>query len=141
MSDYLRFISRPLISARGHSLAPREDPGAVETFGTAEPSLVRPKVDVEGAEPAVLNGMKKLIEVNKNIAMIIEFYPKAIKRFGVSPVQFLNDLKNFGFTLYAIPETPETEPKEIHVENFSALARGEGISKLVNILCIKIKKS
>ena len=33
-------------------MAPREDPGAVETFGTAEPSLVRPKVDVEGAEPA-----------------------------------------------------------------------------------------
>lgn len=95
------------------------------------------KIDVEGAEPAVLKGMGEVIRRNKNMSLIVEFYPKAIKRFGYAPEQFLSDLKNIGFSLYRIPEKEGEELKHITPREFSALARGKNIKKLINIFCIK----
>lgn len=74
------------------------------------------KIDVEGMEPAVLSGMEKLIKVNESMAMITEYYPKAILNAGYSPKDYLESLKKNGFQLV----------------NF-----GNQSGKLVNILCLK----
>ena len=74
------------------------------------------KIDVEGMEPAVLSGMEKLIKANESMAIITEYYPKAILNAGYSPKDYLESLKKKGFRLV----------------NF-----GNQNGKLVNILCLK----
>ena len=74
------------------------------------------KIDVEGMEPAVLRGMENLIKANESMAIITEYYPKAISNAGYSPNDYLESLKKSGFRLV----------------NF-----GNQNGKLVNILCLK----
>jgi len=57
------------------------------------------KIDVEGFEPVVLEGMKNIIKNNDKISIITEFYPEAIKKAGYSPEKYKNDLKDLGFKL------------------------------------------
>jgi len=93
------------------------------------------KVDVEGAESSVLRGMHALLQTQKNITLVVEFYPKALRRSGADPEQFLTGLADLGFTLSAIVEEPGALPKEIPPSDFPALAKGIGIHKLVNLIC------
>jgi len=61
------------------------------------------KVDVEGAEMAVLSGMKKMIMENHNLKMFIEFHPPGIKRRGESSSAFARQLlEDYGFSVLAI---------------------------------------
>lgn len=96
------------------------------------------KIDVEGAEPKVLHGMKKILSTQTKIALITEFFPGALQRCGVNPEDYLNELKSFGFTLYKMSEIKEEEPFSLITdEELSQLVRGVGIEKLINILCLK----
>jgi FkbM family methyltransferase len=61
------------------------------------------KVDVEGAEMAVLSGMKEMITKNKDLKMFIEFHPPGIKRRGDSSSEFARRLlEDYGFSVLAI---------------------------------------
>lgn len=53
------------------------------------------KMDVEGAEMAVLLGMKTILEKNRNIKIFAEFHAPWIKRAGISPEYFASRLLNF----------------------------------------------
>lgn len=92
------------------------------------------KIDVEGTEPAVLVGMQKLIEANPELVLLTEFYPAALRRFGVLPEQYLRDLKSVGFLLYQLGQNGALQA--ILNTQIPALARGEGISKLANLVCV-----
>lgn len=126
-----------------HSIVPREGDHVVEVETTTLDEYLKGvqvdvvKIDVEGAEPKVLKGMQELIRANKSMAIVIEFYPKAIDEFGYPPIQLLNDLKNADFTLYRIGEKSNEMPVKIEPKEFAALAEGEDIPKLINILCLK----
>lgn len=62
------------------------------------------KMDVQGSEPRVINGMKKTIENCSKLKIITEFYPDAIIDVGFSPKEFLETLKKLGFTIKIIDE-------------------------------------
>ncbi|MFH0936553.1 MAG: FkbM family methyltransferase [Candidatus Woesearchaeota archaeon] len=62
------------------------------------------KMDIEGAEILALEGMSNIIKRNKNIKLIIEFNPEGIKKLGYEPINLINKLKNFGFTIKVIDE-------------------------------------
>jgi FkbM family methyltransferase len=47
------------------------------------------KIDVDGPEVKVLRGLTEVFENNKNVKMIIEYYPKYIEGAGDSPEEFL----------------------------------------------------
>lgn len=66
------------------------------------------KMDIEGAEALVIDGMKELINKNPHVKIFTEFYPKAMRRLGKSPLEFLKKLHNFGFKIYDIDETKKT---------------------------------
>lgn len=51
------------------------------------------KIDVEGAEPAVLAGMPAIIAKNPALVMFIEFAPSHLARAGVDPVEFAVTLR------------------------------------------------
>lgn len=58
------------------------------------------KMDVEGAEPLVFLGMKKILKENKNIKIITEFNYQMLKKQKVDPIGFLRLLQSYGFKIY-----------------------------------------
>lgn len=62
------------------------------------------KMDIEGAEPLALEGMRETIAGNPALIIIFEFHPKAIKRLNHSPLEFLERFKELGFSLSLIDE-------------------------------------
>lgn len=62
------------------------------------------QMDVQGAEELVFKGMKRLLNNNKNINILLEFWPEGLRKIGSSPYNFLQMIKNFGFELRYIDE-------------------------------------
>lgn len=62
------------------------------------PRLV--KIDVEGAESAVLAGAVQLISRSPDSVLIIEYCPSNMRRFGVTPDQFYATVKSTGLKLF-----------------------------------------
>jgi FkbM family methyltransferase len=68
--------------------------------GKRIPNLI--KIDVEGAELAVLKGMGDLLSIEAMSApvLIFEFCQANTQRFGYEPMQLITHLNNFGFSVY-----------------------------------------
>ncbi len=85
------------------------------------------KIDVEGAEPMVLEGMKRAIESHPGIRLVVEFAPERVAAAGHQPRKYLEDLIEQGFLIHIIDEGERrvvpTNPAEI-------LARFEGDKNL-----------
>lgn len=62
------------------------------------------KMDIEGAEILALEGMAETIKRSPGLAIFTELYPKAIRRLGRSPVEFLEKMRDFGFSISVIDE-------------------------------------
>lgn len=62
------------------------------------------KVDTEGHEPYVLQGMRNLVECSRDIKLILEFNPKCLRNAGYEPAQFLAEVFQLGFDIYAIDD-------------------------------------
>jgi FkbM family methyltransferase len=60
------------------------------------------KMDVEGSEPRVLNGMRQLIQSSKDIVMIVEYNRTALGKGYPSPQILLDLLTELGFDYKAI---------------------------------------
>jgi FkbM family methyltransferase len=68
------------------------------------PDLI--KIDVEGAELSVLEGMVNLlsIESSRCPVLIFEFSPTNTQRFGYQSTRIISFLTNFGFNVYSLSE-------------------------------------
>lgn len=123
-----------------HSLNKKENNNFVEVETTTLSDFLEDskvdviKIDVEGAEQSVFNGMKDIIAKSDKLAIITEFYPKAIKNFGDSPLKYLQSFIDAGFKLYKVEDK---EFVNINESQIDSLSRGEGIEKLINIVCLK----
>lgn len=62
------------------------------------------QMDVQGAEGLVFKGMRKLLNENKRINILLEFWPEGLKKIGSSPRDFLRMIKSLGFQLRYIDE-------------------------------------
>ncbi len=127
-----------------HSLVPDENTSVVEVetvtldeYFLGQDHIDVVKIDVEGAELKVLRGMKQIISKNNKLAIITEFFPQAIIDSGESPSQYLQDLVAHGFTLFRIDEDKAKNLSPITKDMIPLLSKGEGMGKLLNILCLK----
>ena len=93
----------------------------LEELGWPHVDLI--KVDVEGAEVSVLNGMAQLFENQTALNLIVEFMPKLLYNAGVSPQKFFDKLTSLGPEIFFIDEA----------NGIVAIAIGDG-SSLVNRL-------
>jgi len=59
------------------------------------------KIDAEGAEGLIINGAHKILKKD-NLKILMEFWPDAIRRSGLDPMELLVRLKNYGFKIYFI---------------------------------------
>jgi FkbM family methyltransferase len=72
-------------------------------FATRESKPTFIKIDVEGAEMKVLQGMKLMLE--NSIKLLIEIHPNDLREFGSSREEVLDYLKNFSFTVQPVPNS------------------------------------
>ena len=66
------------------------------------------KIDVEGAEPLVIKGMKNVLASNPSLTIVFEFSPIYIENFGQDPKVFLSSLEESGFNLSIVDEQNQT---------------------------------
>jgi FkbM family methyltransferase len=94
------------------------------------------KVDVEGAEVDVLNGMAGLCERMPNIRLIIEFNPALLESAGVESFAFLERLASLGFNVTCINEQQGVIPlEEPSIKDLVTGLLRDGSS--VNLYCSK----
>lgn len=55
------------------------------------------KIDVQGYEMEVLRGMQRIVNENRQITLIVEFWPQALSERGVRPVTVLQQYAAMGF--------------------------------------------
>jgi FkbM family methyltransferase len=60
------------------------------------------KLDVQGFEYQAILGMQEIIEENKELKMMIEFWPSGLNEAGSDPQNLIELLKRCGFHLYMI---------------------------------------
>ena len=60
------------------------------------------KLDAEGAEPLVFEGMKNVIKNSPNLKIIMEFAPGLIAASGAKPEEFLRSILDMGFSIKLI---------------------------------------
>lgn len=75
---------------------------ALDDFFCDKGSIDFIKVDVQGSECLVLEGMNELINKNSNLSMICEFAPAWLEQCGFSGQDLLNKIRSFGFKIYNI---------------------------------------
>lgn len=95
------------------------------------------KIDVQGAEMAVLEGGRNIIKKNKDLKIVTEFWPAGLSRFAdSSPEEYLNMLEGYGFKLYLIDESKGGSVVPFDGASFlKKWHRKESIDLSINLLC------
>ena len=93
--DQLRFA--------GDSVTKVEVPStSLDAFFDRDEPIDLIRMDVEGAEPLVFDGMRSILERNLRIKIMLEFFPERIERSGRQPVKFLETIKAIGFRIQTV---------------------------------------
>ncbi len=84
------------------------------------------KMDIEGSEGKAINGALNLIHKNKNIKLVLEYFPEALKSCGTEPKELLKILSEQGFKIKEINEkvyelTPISQLALLSEEHFIRL--------------------
>ena len=67
------------------------------------------KMDVQGFEGQVLQGMRETIRRSKGLVMLTEFWPYGLASAGSKPAEILRDLESAGLTLYEVHSSGKIE--------------------------------
>ena len=102
-----------LFEITGHStlFSAHDDPNAIEVETVTLDESIAPggrvdvvKIDAEGAEPSILRGMRRVIEDNPPIRIFMEFAPQLLKRAGVEPEDFVEEIERMGFEIARVDD-------------------------------------
>jgi hypothetical protein len=74
----------------------------LESEGSPRVDLI--KIDVEGAEISVLDGMTRLVDEGADLKLIIEFNPALLQDGGTAPLEFLERLASPDWAVQIIEE-------------------------------------
>lgn len=102
------------------------------------------KIDSEGHEICVVEGMRNILTNTDDIKMVIEFNLSILRSAGYKPEDLLEEIKQLGFDIYFIND----EQRETYKIDESDLkkwdiyyGRGNSTRTFFNILCIKKQRS
>lgn len=93
------------------------------------------KIDIQGAEMAALQGMKKVLERNTDIKFVTEFLPLALSKFGTKPDEYLATLSGWGFSFFNINETNGKLEEISSADLLKQYTVANG--KCANLLCMR----
>ncbi len=111
-----------------------------EYFADGKESVDVIKVDAEGAEMAIFDGMSEILTRNPDLTLLTEFFPRAISGFGYPPHEYIRQLVACGFRIYSIDE--DTGKVELlnpaRVSDFIEPLTRKGTGKdVLNLLCLR----
>jgi len=93
------------------------------------------KMDVQGAEPAALRGMRGVLDANDNVLLFTELAPPSLRDAGSSPREYVEALADAGFDLHVIDEEAGTVT---HTPADQLAGIGDfGREDFVNLVCSK----
>ena len=105
------------------------------SFQTKIESFDLIKIDVQGYEPKVFQGMQKTIRSSKNLTILTEFWPKGIIQAGESPENFLRTLREMKLKLFELKNNGSLVPlNQFRDDEFIKRFPGR---KYTNIVCKK----
>jgi FkbM family methyltransferase len=87
------------------------------------------KIDVEGAELMVLSGMRRILQENPDLAVIVEFAPSHLHRTNTSPQQWFQAFRDAGFDRCYQIEDPTGRCHA--VESYETLAKVISVNLLM----------
>lgn len=90
------------------------------------------KMDVQGSEERVIQGMLTLLQRNKKIKCLMEFWPAGLEKSGTNPQKFVNLLRENGFQIYELNDSKEP-PKPANIPKLLKIPKGD----CTNLLLIK----
>ena len=96
------------------------------------------KMDVEGVEGATLLGASNIIKNSKDLVIMMEYFPKWIRKYGMNPEEILNSLIEKKFKLFNINQK-EKKIFPINLKNF-VKEYNEQKKNYTNVLCVKGKE-
>ncbi len=73
------------------------------------------KIDAEGGEPFILRGMARILASNPEIRIFVEFGPEHLRRAGIEPLQWLEELVTLGLRVQRV-EDLSGEPLPLDLE-------------------------
>lgn len=91
------------------------------------------KIDVEGAELDVLEGISSSIETLPGLHILIELCPTNLKRAGATSDQLISKLKNFGYTVEAIIENGDS----FIIQKIDDVSKTMGSKSYINLMCTR----
>jgi FkbM family methyltransferase len=68
------------------------------------------KMDVQGAEPFALRGMRATLEKNAEVQLLMEYAPAGMMLSGSNPADVLDFLEGLSFKLFLVPEAKNEIP-------------------------------
>lgn len=97
------------------------------------------KIDIEGAEGMALKGMRNLLIKNKDVKLITEFAPVALRKTSfINPADYLKELENLGFTLLELVNNQTVEFKPVIIKEIvERLTPIDGACVGANIFCVR----
>jgi FkbM family methyltransferase len=117
--------------------AEKVDTTTLDDFAAALgwPAIDLIKMDIEGAEPLALAGMRRLIERSPRLRLIAEFSPGMLEAGGIAPRQFLDALSRLRLHLFVIEDDASLVPlSPAKFAEWTEKVRERGV---VNLLCLK----
>jgi len=93
-----------LIKNRGENFIETETITLDDYFKDFKNKIDFVKIDVEGVEIEALSGMRKLLEKNENLKLMIEYSPLRLKRRGIEPLEFIFLLRQYFSNIYFFDE-------------------------------------
>ncbi len=68
------------------------------------------RMDVEGSEPLVFDGMSRILERNPRLQVLLEFFPERIECSGRDPAKFLAFIRSLGFLVQRVGPRGRLQP-------------------------------
>ena len=76
---------------------------SIDSFLESQPGSVSfVKIDVQGYELAVCQGMQNTLRQNPDISIVLEFMPSAMRELGFDPADLIGFFIERGFEIYLI---------------------------------------
>ena len=92
------------------------------------------KIDVEGAEPKVLEGSKKILENNNHLKIFTEFNRDVVEKYGEEPKKMIELLYRYNSKIYL----PNYRQNKINLTHSNELLMSkEMLDENINLLCKK----
>jgi FkbM family methyltransferase len=101
------------------------------------------KMDAEGAEMGILEGMKGILIANPDLILFTEFFPEAMRAAGHEPEGFLKTLMESGFRVGILDQSSariEALPEGPLSGFIRALLEHERGKSCVDLLCVRGKR-